>query len=60
MAKQKVHTFKIKIRLNKPCSRADALAIAKDNIHGDFYPYAPNDGDPDYGKISSITTGGLK
>lgn len=51
--KQRVHEFTIKVRFTEPVSRADARAAVKDTIHGDFYPYIPEQ-EMAYYKVSTI------
>ena len=56
MAKRKQHTHEIIIRLrfNKPCTRKVALREARENIHGDFYPYPREDDEPDRMKVKGF------
>ncbi|MER9436727.1 hypothetical protein NKJ04_17690 [Mesorhizobium sp. M0618] len=54
MAKKKIHEFVIRVRFDKPCTAAHAIAQVKDNIHGNFYPYQHEDHFPGEGWIKSF------
>lgn len=46
MAKQRIHTFTVTIRMDKPCTEAVALREVKDCIHGNFYTTPMDDHEP--------------
>ncbi len=52
--KKRVHELIVKVRFDKPTTRAHAVASFRDNVHGDFYPVAYFDGDPEIMKIKSV------
>ena len=54
MAKSRVHEVIVKVRFDKPTTRAHAVASFRDNVHGDFYPVAYHDNDPEVMKIKSV------
>lgn len=41
-----IHTLTITLRFDRKCTKATAIAMAKDNIHGNFYPYQHTDSHP--------------
>lgn len=54
--KQKLHSFVITIRTDKPCNKSVALREVRDCIHGDFYCSPRDDDDPDGFKVSSFAS----
>lgn len=52
--RKRQHEFVIRIRFDKPCTAAHALAQTKDNIHGNFYPDSWNRYDPEEAWIKSF------
>ena len=51
--KQKLHSFIITVRMDKPCYKRVALREARNCIHGIFY-CTSHDGDPESFKVSRI------
>jgi hypothetical protein len=54
MANTKVHELIVKVRFDKPCSRAFAVSEFRDIIHGEFYPTQYNDDNPETMKIAGV------
>ncbi len=49
--KTKSHKFTISVTFDKPCTKEHALKSVRDCVHGDFYPYQMEDGEPGEFKI---------
>lgn len=56
MAKQKTHEIKVKVRFDKPITRAQAVSEFRNIIHGEFYP--GDYSDAEVMKIKSVKSGG--
>lgn len=52
--KARIHEVIVKVRFDKPTSRAHAVATFKNNVHGTFYPCAFEDNDPETMRIKSV------
>ena len=52
--KQKLHSFVITVRMDKPCYKRVALREARDCIHGTFY-CGQRDSNPDSFQVARIT-----
>jgi len=52
--KSRVHEVIVKIRFDKPTTRAHAVAEFRDNVHGDFYPTQLRDSDPGIFTIKTV------
>lgn len=52
--KSRFHEVVVKVRFDKPTTRAHAVAEFRDNVHGEFYPYARYDSDPETMMITSV------
>lgn len=58
--KTQTHTLLITVRFDKKCTARVARRNVKDCIHGDFYPTAYEDDEPDKFKVTSIRPGPRK
>jgi len=54
MAKSRRHEICIVLKTDKPCTRSEAVAFAKDCIHGEFYPTDPK------GEVETMTIRSFK
>lgn len=45
--KKRQHQLVITISFDRPCTKAHAIDSARQCIHGELFPYAFNDGDPE-------------
>ncbi len=52
--KTRIHEITVKVRFDKPTTRTHAVAAFRDNVHGEFYPCAFEDTDPETMNIKSV------
>jgi hypothetical protein len=53
--KKRSHRVVLHLTFDQPCSATHATAMAKDCIHGDFYPTSLNEKDPGLMKVKTVT-----
>lgn len=49
-----LHRVMVRVRFDKPCTRAEAVLAIRDNIHGEFYPTFYRDKAPELFRIKSV------
>jgi hypothetical protein len=55
MAKTRTHRVLVTLTFDKPCTKTEAAAMFRDNVHGTFYPSPLARGDgPDTLKIRGV------
>ena len=52
--KQKLHTLYITVLMDKPCTKGTAASAVRDCIHGEFYPTAFEDDEPETFKVRRV------
>jgi hypothetical protein len=53
--RKRVHRVVMHLVFDEPCTATHAVAMAKDCVHGDFYPTSLNEKDPGLMKVRTIT-----
>lgn len=55
MAKSRTHRVLVTVAFDKPCTKAQAAFMFRDNVHGTFYPQPlPNGDGPDSFTIRAV------
>ena len=48
------HRVLVRVRFDRPCTRAEAVRAVRDNVNGEFYPFIPRDKGPELFRIRSV------